>query len=105
MPPLGTPDESTMIQRMYTEMIGIDGQGGLVNTQRVIKKDVEWIKENMVTEEECANRREMCEEHEEKQKDKAVSKRRSIWLVVKDIVIVTIAAFSVLISLGVFKTN
>ena len=93
-----TPDDSTMIHRMYTEMIGIDDQGGLVSNQREIKKDVAWIKANMVTEEECLDRRVSCEEHAEKIKDKAINKKRSTWLVVKDVILVMLSIFMFIIA-------
>lgn len=79
-----------MIDRLYTVVVGIEGEGGMVEdlksakeSRKNIYKKIEDLEDSVVTKADCADIREkMAEERMAEAK-----RRRSNWLVVKDIIL------------------
>ena len=70
--------DHVMLNKIYTELMGLDGSGGMIKEHQDMKKDVNNIKQY-------------------------VAMRSSIWLRVKDIVIILGIITATAIGLGAFK--
>ena len=67
-----------MITKMYTELMGLSGENGMIKEHQIMKKDVNSLKQY-------------------------VAVRSTIWPRVKDVVIVIGIIISIAIGLGAFK--
>lgn len=70
--------DHVMIAQIYTELMGLDGSGGLIKEHQNMKKDVNGLKQY-------------------------VAVRSNVWPRIKDIVLVLGIIFATAIGLGVFK--
>jgi len=76
--------EEQMVERMYTAMVGIDGNGGIVKdiveaekSRGKIHERINAVEESKVDKTECKTIR-----------DNKESQKRSRWLVVKDVLLI-----------------
>jgi len=54
-----------MTERMYTELVGLDGKGGTIRDVRTHTEEIGSIKENMVTKTACKDTRQEVEDRKE----------------------------------------
>jgi len=85
-----TPEQMT--ERMYTELVGLNGKSGLVKEVADTKVKVEHIESEMVTKPECAAIR----KHAGDRKDKVLMR-------IKDVLLVLAAIAGILFGSGILK--
>jgi len=84
--------QNQMVERMYTELIGLDGNSGLVKDVAETIADVEDIKGSMVTKPECSVIRKSAGDR----KDKVLMR-------IKDILLVAAAVAGILFGSGILR--
>ena len=93
------PNDHDMLHKIYTEMVGLDGKSGMVAEHREMKKDVNHIKKNMITKEECKTTR----ENEGREENSTSKKRWRNWQTVTNIVLTLAIVLTFLYGAGVLK--
>jgi len=89
MPELSDHD---MITNIYTELMGLDGSGGMIQEHKEMKQDVDMLKQGCVSEKTCEDNRKHTAFH-----------RRNVWRGVRDVVLLGGIIFTFLWGNGVFK--
>jgi hypothetical protein len=84
--------QKTMVERMYTELVGLDGASGLVKEHRETKDQVNRIAASMVTKPECAAIRKAKGDVKDK-----------LLLRVKDLLLIASTIVSLLLAFGFLK--
>lgn len=84
--------ESQMVERMYTELVGLDGKSGLVKDVAETKKKVGYMETVMVTRPQCAAIRKNAGDR----KDKVLMR-------IKDLLLMAAAIAGFLFGSGILK--
>ena len=84
--------EQQMVGRMYTELVGLDGNSGLIKEHRELRADVRNLQSMAVTHEQCAARHRAGGE-----------RRNKIIMRVKDGALLLVAILALLLGSGILK--
>lgn len=84
--------EQQMLERLYVEMVGLDGQSGMVAEHRQMKSEVDEITHKMVTKDDCAQTRRA-----------AGNRRDKLLLRLKDIILMVVALAGLLLGSGILR--
>jgi len=82
-----TLTDHDMINRIYIEMVGLDGKSGQIKEHKDLQGDVKNLKKDTVTKTECKTVR-----------NGFMSAKRNRWLVTKDIALIILAAAALIAS-------
>jgi len=91
--------QGQMVERMYTELLGLDGKSGMKTDVKETKEKVITIENNMMSKDACKTIR----DEDGEKKDKAGNRKDRILMRIKDVILLILAILGFLWGSGVIR--